>query len=84
MKKLFLFFFISVMIISSIMHSPKIYAKRGDTTSVKLFDKYLWTYYGSQSRWGVFPSADKKFERIMMHFILTCPTGGCGSDNAGC
>ena len=78
MKKLFLFFFISLMIISSIMHSPKIYAKRGDTNSVKLFDKYLWTYYGSQSRWGVFPSADKKFERIMMHFILTCPTGGCG------
>jgi hypothetical protein len=53
-------------------------AARGDTTKVNVFDKYLWTYYGSQNRWGKFPGKDKKHERVIMHFRLTCPTGGCG------
>ena len=56
----------------------KLFAERGDTTKVKLFDKYLWTWYGNQNRWGEFPSQDKRFERIFMNFTLTCPKGGCG------
>jgi len=55
-----------------------LFAERGDTTKVKLFDKYLWTWYGNQNRWGEFPSKDKRFERIFMNFTLTCPKGGCG------
>jgi hypothetical protein len=58
--------------------TPKLMAERGDTTTVKLFDKYLWTWYGSQSRWGEFPEKEKRFERISMNFTLTCPKGGCG------
>ena len=57
---------------------PNLFAERGDTTKVKLFDKYLWTWYGNQNRWGEFPSKDKRFERIFMNFTLTCPKGGCG------
>jgi len=54
------------------------FAKTGDTTRVAVFDKYLWTYYGTQERWAKFPEPGKKFEKVLMRYKLTCPTGGCG------
>ena len=53
-------------------------AQRGDTTWVRAFDSYLWTWYGSQNRWAVFPDATHRSEKILMHYRLKCPTGGCG------
>ncbi|MES2766556.1 MAG: peptide-N-glycosidase F-related protein [Bacteroidota bacterium] len=50
----------------------------GDTTKVRVFDKYLWTYYGSQDRTVKFPAPDKKFKKVLMRYTLTCPAGGCG------
>ncbi|MEO5930457.1 MAG: peptide-N-glycosidase F-related protein [Candidatus Kapaibacterium sp.] len=54
------------------------FAKPGDTARVKVFDQYLWTYYGSQNRWGIFPGKDHRYEKILMHYHLKCPTGTCG------
>lgn len=53
-------------------------AKTGDTTHVVVMDKYLWTYNGSQTRWSKFPDATKSYEKILLRYNLTCPTGGCG------
>ena len=72
--------FLSMVLISiATCFLPKeIIAERGDSVTVNVFNKYLWTWYGSQNRWGVFPSKDKRHERIFMNFKLTCPKGGCG------
>jgi hypothetical protein len=72
--------FLSIVLISfAACFLPKeIIAERGDSLTVNVFNKYLWTWYGSQNRWGVFPSKDKRHERIFMNFKLTCPKGGCG------
>ncbi|MFZ9760837.1 MAG: peptide-N-glycosidase F-related protein [Candidatus Kapaibacteriota bacterium] len=68
-----------VLVISTPIFFPNAaFGERGDSTKIKVFDKYLWTWYGSQNRWGVFPSKEKRHERIFMNFTLTCPKGGCG------
>ncbi|MFM7339092.1 MAG: hypothetical protein ACKO2H_03185, partial [Bacteroidota bacterium] len=72
-----------ILFVASILCSPfmtlnVMHAERGDSVKVKVFDKYLWTWNGSQNRWGVFPSKEKRHERIYMNFALTCPKGGCG------
>jgi hypothetical protein len=53
-------------------------AEPGDTTTIRLFDNYLWTWNGGQNRWGVFPGTTHRYERVLMHYRLKCPTGGCG------
>lgn len=55
-----------------------LYAAPGDTVHVPVFDKYLWTYWGSQNRWALFPPAGGRYERILMRFTLTCPSPACG------
>jgi hypothetical protein len=41
-------------------------------------DKYLWTWNGYQDRWVKCPDASKTYEKIVLRYTLTCPTGGCG------
>src|SRR5688572_1437998 len=53
-------------------------AQRGDTTMVRVFENYLWTWNGGQNRWAVFPDSTHRSEKILMHYRLKCPTGGCG------
>lgn len=53
-------------------------AQRGDTARVRAFDNYLWTWNGGQDRWAVFPDSTFRSEKILMHYRLKCPTGGCG------
>ena len=77
MNRLFRFVIFTLCLIS-LSSMPQIRAERGDTTTVKVFNKYLWTWYGSQNRWGQFPKKEARFERIFMNFTLTCPDGGCG------
>ncbi|HYF02761.1 MAG TPA: peptide-N-glycosidase F-related protein, partial [Patescibacteria group bacterium] len=50
----------------------------GDTTRIRVFDKYLWTWHGTQDRQAKFPAAEKKFKKVLMKYTLTCPAGGCG------
>lgn len=54
------------------------FAVTGDTTHITVMDKYLWTWYGSQDRWAKFPDSSKSYEKILLRYTLTCPTGGCG------
>jgi hypothetical protein len=54
------------------------FSAEGDTTRIRVFDKYLWTWYGTQDRTVQFPAADKKFKKVLMKYTLTCPAGGCG------
>ncbi len=53
-------------------------AKTGDTTHVVVMDKYLWTGNGYQDRRTQFPDSTKSYEKILLRYTLTCPTGGCG------
>ncbi len=53
-------------------------AVTGDTTKVVVMDKYLWTWNGFQDRRVLCPDSTKTFERILLKYTLTCPSGGCG------
>ena len=53
-------------------------AKTGDTTHVVVMDKYLWINHGEKDTWTVFPDQTKSYEKILLRYTLTCPTGGCG------
>ncbi|HVK40068.1 MAG TPA: peptide-N-glycosidase F-related protein [Candidatus Kapabacteria bacterium] len=53
-------------------------AAPGDTIRVRAFDSLLWKNHGGENRWVSFPDTTKRYEKILMHFRLKCPTGGCG------
>jgi hypothetical protein len=53
-------------------------AAPGDTIRVRAFDSLLWKEHGGENRWVSFPDSTKRYEKILMHFRLICPTGGCG------
>src|SRR5690349_12346569 len=53
-------------------------AAPGDTTRVRVFDGFLWTNHGGERRTALFPDSTKRYEKILMHFRLKCPSGGCG------
>jgi hypothetical protein len=55
-----------------------LHAAPGDTTRVRVFDGLLWKNHGGENRWGIFPDSAVRHERILMHFRLKCPSGGCG------
>ncbi|HET9137707.1 MAG TPA: peptide-N-glycosidase F-related protein [Candidatus Kapabacteria bacterium] len=75
MKKLFCWLCI---LLSGLLIYTMGRAKTGDTTHVVVMDKYLWTYNGFQDRWTKFPDSTKSYEKILLRYQLTCPTGGCG------
>ncbi|MDL5046331.1 peptide-N-glycosidase F-related protein [Oscillatoria amoena NRMC-F 0135] len=52
-------------------------AAPGDTIKVKSHDKVHMNWYGNFDRKVKFPDASKTFNRILMHYTLGCPTGGC-------
>lgn len=54
-----------------------LYAGNGDTIKVKPHDKTHLNWFGDFDRWGKFPDATKKFNRIWMKFTLGCPGSGC-------
>jgi hypothetical protein len=68
----------TVTIVALLPFAPHALSKPGDTTHVRVFDNYLWTYYGTQDRRALFPDSSRRYEKILMHFKLKCPTGGCG------
>ena len=72
MKTRILAFFTALLAVSSAL------AATGDTTRVSVMDKYLWTWNGYQDRWVKCPDASKTYEKIVLRYTLTCPTGGCG------
>lgn len=72
MKIRILAFFTALLAVSSAL------AATGDTTRVSVMDKYLWTWNGYQDRWVKCPDASKTYEKIVLRYTLTCPTGGCG------
>lgn len=72
MKIRILAFFTALLVVSSAL------AATGDTTRVSVMDKYLWTWNGYQDRWVKCPDASKTYEKIILRYTLTCPTGGCG------
>ncbi|MFM8840431.1 MAG: peptide-N-glycosidase F-related protein [bacterium] len=77
--KQYLHILLSLLFVCSSFGLPSVAkAERGDSVKVKVFDNYLWTWYGSQNRWGVFPSKSGRYERVFMNFTLVCPKGGCG------
>ncbi len=53
-------------------------AKNGDTTIVPVFDKYLFTWHGSQIRNANFTTQTKTYSKILMRYKLTCPNPACG------
>ncbi len=58
--------------------SERALASVGDTTHVTVISKYLWTGYGQQDRWAVFPDSGKRYEKVLMRYTLTCPSPSCG------
>jgi len=75
MKKL-AFFFSFVIVFASVNS----FAKTGDTTDVPVVDKHFWNV-GSPSQidnWALFPSVGKHYEKILLGYKITCPSGGCG------
>jgi hypothetical protein len=72
MKTRILAFFIALVAVSSAL------AATGDTTKVVVMDKYLWGGNGYQDRRVKCPDASKTYEKIVLRYTLTCPTGGCG------
>jgi hypothetical protein len=72
MKTRLLAFFTAFLTVSSL------FAATGDTTKVLVMDKYLWTWNGYQDRWVKCPDGSKTYEKIVLRYTLTCPTGGCG------
>ena len=67
-----------VTLFGYIAGAPDAYGQGNDTLHVNAFDKYLWTYWGRQDRWVVFPNASNRYERILMRYMLTCPNPTCG------
>lgn len=53
------------------------YAGPGDTIKVKSHDKVHLNWNGNFDRTAKFPDATKKFNKILMHYTLGCPTKGC-------
>lgn len=53
-------------------------AATGDTIRVPVMDKYLWTWNGFQDRRVLCPDTTKTWEKILLKYTLTCPSGGCG------
>lgn len=53
-------------------------AAPGDTLRVAVFDSLLWKNHGGENRRALFPDSTKRYEKILMHFRLKCPSGGCG------
>lgn len=49
----------------------------GDTIKVKSHDKVHMNWNGNFDRTAKFPDASKKFNKILMHYTLGCPTKGC-------
>lgn len=53
------------------------YAAPGDTIKVKSHDNVHLNWNGNFDRTAKFPDATKKFNKILMHYTLGCPTKGC-------
>lgn len=53
------------------------FAATGDTIKISAHNKTAMTWYGNYDTVAVFPSATKKYNRIIMHYTLGCPSSGC-------
>ena len=72
MKKLFLVVTASLILLST----RSLFAANGDTTYLKVFNTVSFNHYGNFDQWGVFPSSDKKFQRIFMKYTVSCESNG--------
>ncbi|NNF01697.1 MAG: hypothetical protein HKN22_03360, partial [Bacteroidia bacterium] len=52
-------------------------ASAGDTTRVRVHDQVGWTWYGNKFEIAEFPSDTARFQKILMHYTLGCPSIGC-------
>ncbi len=52
-------------------------ADPGDTIKIKSHDEVHMNWNGNYDRKAKFPDASKKFNKILMHYTLGCPTKGC-------
>ncbi len=72
-------FFVAIFLFTIPFVSERAVANPGDTTHVTVISKYLWTGYGQQDRWAVFPdSGSKRYQKVLMRYTLTCPSPSCG------
>lgn len=53
------------------------FAATGDTVKIRAHNKVAMTWYGNYDTLAVFPPATQKFNRMIMHYTLGCPTTGC-------
>ncbi len=67
-----------LVVLTALLAVSSAFAATGDTTRVSVMDKYLWTWNGYQDRWAKCPDGSKTYEKIVLRYTLTCPTGGCG------
>lgn len=70
-KTLLLFSLLSFACISSLMASP------GDTIKVRSHNEVHMNWFGNFDRKAKFPDATKKFNKILLHYTLGCPSKGC-------
>lgn len=52
------------------------FAANGDTSSVRVWNKYHMDHYGNFDQWAVFPPAAKKHQNIKLNFNLGCLSNG--------
>lgn len=52
-------------------------ANPGDTIKVRTHDEVHMNWFGNFDRKAKFPDATKKFNKILMHYTLGCPSKGC-------
>jgi hypothetical protein len=52
-------------------------ANPGDTTTVQVHNKTFINWYGPFYKWGTFPSAGKKYHKVIMKYTLQCAPAGC-------
>lgn len=65
-------------ILTALLLCSDVFAATGDTTKVPVMENYLWTWNGHQDRMVKCPDGNKTYEKIVLRYTLTCPTGGCG------
>lgn len=54
-----------------------IYAAEGDTTVIQSHQETHWDWASNKKDSVTFPNGDDSYRKILMHYVLGCPTGGC-------
>jgi hypothetical protein len=72
MKHVFKYF----LVVACCLIGLSSFAANGDTSSVRVWDKYHMDHYGTFDQWVLFPAANKKHQNIKMNFALGCTSNG--------